>query len=329
MPKKHSLRRILGALVLIAAGMSPFGAYIALKATEPDPTPAWPSNVAVITAENGSLASIAMIHFLAPPTPIIVRFPIETSLNVPGAGSLRAVTAYGIGGAPMLARGLQQTAGVATPFWALWSRGSAAGRPPDSSNLGELAADVVAIIANPSTPVTTAPGTIEVRSGVAYYELDRERLDGELDGTAVAPPTTAPPVSPSPSAAPLSPAATSVEVLNQGGPAGAASAAADKLKAAGYTDVRVGNSPRRDIDGTVVYYKTSREAGDAVARVLGSSVTQVTRIPSSIDTTAEVLVLVGREPRRAVSSPRTAPRPNTPPPSPSPSPSPSDDVIVE
>lgn len=321
MRKTHYLRRTIGVLVLLAAGISPFAVYIALKATEPAPKIAWPADVAVATAEAGQLRSLSLIHFTSPTDAMIVRFPIETSLNVPAAGTLRALTAYGIGGAPMLARAIGETVGVDAPYWALWSRGASAGRAPDSSNLDAHTSDVVALIADPTTPVTTAPGTIVTRSGVPYYELDRTKLALVLQGLPL-PVATSPRPSPSPSptTSPAGASATAVEVLNQGGSAGAATDVASKLQQAGYVDIKVGNSPRRDIDGTVVYYKTSRAQAEAVARVIGSAVTQIAELPSSIATTADVLVLVGRSPRTAGSTPRRS--------TPQSSPSPSESAVV-
>ncbi|HEX9694677.1 MAG TPA: LytR C-terminal domain-containing protein [Actinomycetota bacterium] len=298
MRKTQYLRRTIGALVLFAAGISPFAVYIALKATETTPPPAWPSDVAIVTAEAGALRSLALVHFRSPTEAMIVRFPIETSLNVPAAGALRALTAYGIGGAPMLARGFGETVGVTTPFWAEWTAGAAAGREPDRTNLGPNAADVVALIANPATPVVTAPGRTETQSGVQYYLLDRAGLSLVLRG--LAPPTPTAVASPTPTPTPSgTPSGVSVEVLNQGGTTGAAAEIANRLQSAGYLDVRTGNSSRRAIEGVIVYYTAgAQSAGEAVARVIGSSVADVAPLPSTLQTNADVLVLVGREPSR-------------------------------
>lgn len=319
MQKNQYVRRIVGAIILIGAGLSPFMFYIGLKLTEPAAQPTWPSGIAVATGERDELQSLALIHFLDG-RPMIVRFPIETSLNVPAAGTLRARTAYGIGRTAMLARALQETLGVAVPYWAEWRSGATAGRPPDATNLGTHVQDAMAIIARTDVRVVTAPGRVEQRANLQYYILDLRQLALILRGLAPsATPTPTPTPSPSPSA---SEQAVSVEVLNQGGEAGAATDIATRLQQAGYLEIRAGNSTRRAINGITVYYAADRTAALRVAQIIGPSVTAVAPLPDGIDTTADILVLVGR-------TATATPRPRTTPPRSSPTPSPSgSDVVV-
>lgn len=306
-------------MILIAAGLSPFAFYIGLKLTEPAAQLSWPGDIAVTTADGENLQSLALIHF-RDGIPMIVRFPVETSLNVPAAGTLRAGTAYGIGGSSMLARALQETAGVAVPYWAEW-RSGAAGRPPETSNLGKHVEDAIGIIASPEVRVVTAPGRVESRSGLQYYILDPRELALILSGLAPpASPAATPSPSPSPTTSP-SVAPVSIEVLNQGGESGAATDIASTLQQAGYVQIRVGNSTRRAISGITVYYKSDRTTALRVAEAIGSDVSNVAPLPSGIDTTADILVLVGRT--ATPSSPRS-----TRPASPSPSPTGSGDVFV-
>jgi len=84
-----------------------------------------------------------------------------------------------------------------------------------------------------------------------------------------------------------------VHVLNISGKDGAASHAADQLKAAGFKVVDVGNLPLADVTATTVYYTDADDehaTADAVGQKLGAAVEP--RISAIANQPAGVIVLV-------------------------------------
>ncbi len=295
------LRRLAGTAGVVLVAISPFIVYATLRAAPSETVVAWPRDVALITSSNGSLATLSLLHFRdGGSQQTIVRFPSETSLDVPDAGSLRALTAHAQGGAPLLARALSNTLGISVPYWAEWDSLKPGG-DPRRTNLGASTERVVIILAAAEARVANAPGAVRDRLGIRYFTLDKIALQLLLAGE----------LTPSPSASPgLDRRAIQIEVLNRGGETGAAAAVASLLQSAGYADLQAGNSKGRAVEGVIVYYRTgaSRVAAEDVAELIGERVASVGLLPGNLETDADILVLVGRD---------------TSSPSPSPSPSPS------
>lgn len=225
-------------------------------------------------------------------SPSLMEFPVETLLEVPGTGRIRAVTLFNIEGAEELGAALEETIQRRAPFW-VHIHGTS---PPRSltgasHNLGSHSSEVDRYLARVGAGihVIPAPGEWLSQSQTRSFEPDAARIRVRLRNPNLALPS---PNSPGESADSLDRSSITVEVLNAGASAGAAARMSDVLRAQGFSISRVGDFPGERVEGIVVYYRTSRLHGDAVAAVISSNVT-ARRLPSTVTTTALVLVLVG------------------------------------
>lgn len=293
----------LGLLGALFFAISPFAVYAAINTQLPEPSPDWPSPVAVAASFDGALHDFGLADPEAPPT--VVLFPIETLLPVPGVGEVRAVTAFRIGGAEALSKGLAALLDVDVPYHV---EGAAASifEVPSGDPVGNLQgrSDQVEAILEGALEgritVINAPGTYSgvQQDLVRAFHLDLEGLRAELLGAP--PPVTVTPEpspQPSPTASPeptpaLSPQEVSVEVLNAGAPAGSAGRMGTQLEEDGFQIARVADHTGPEPpEGVTVYWRSSEAAGLVVAEAIEGEVS-LEQIPEGFSTEADVLVLI-------------------------------------
>lgn len=315
------IRRVAGTVLLVAIGISPFAIYVGARSFGESGGVDWPAGVAVSSVKGTELAGLSWLTFT--PKPVVVRFPPESALFAATMGRLRAVSAFKIGGPSLMARSLSDTFQTVVPYW-LQTEGAGTTEQVTSSGAGSHEREITDLLAQAGQgriPTIIAPGTFSERDGIRFYTLDVRRLLDQLAGrltVATPSPTPSPSTSflASPSPGP-SFSRVSVEILNQGAPAGSATQIAAKLKEAGFTKVTTATSRKSKVTGVRVYYKQDREAAVAIADVLGG-VAVLSRIPGSYDTAAEILIVVGAEEsneppptRRRTSEPSSSPEPST------------------
>ena len=308
MPEGRLFRRAAGTVALVVLALLPFIAYFAYQSSRSEGPPPWPSNVALAATADKELKDFAILGLEGPT--VVVTLPIETLLKLPGAGRVRALTAFKIGGPERLAEALEETVDIRVPYSVEGSTDSAlrSFEGLGNHNLGSHAGEVQGHLTNAlegRVPIVPAPGSVTNEGGTTVFELDVAALRRTLrspPSTTIAPPSPSPLPSPLPSPSPaVSPSATSqvdrssvrVEVLNAGAAEGAAGKVGESLTSAGFRVIRIADHAGDDVEGTIVYYRTSRAEGEEVARVLGGGA-RVEALPSDTQTVAAVRVLVGR-----------------------------------
>ncbi len=313
------VRRVIGTLTMVAVGLAPFITYAAFRKAGGGENAPWPSPVALTSASGGKLTGIALLQ---PGNPqILVRFPLESLLDVPGGGRLRAATAYRVGGAALLARGLAATGGFAVPYWAHWtgpSIDSGAGAP--STNLGAHVPQVTALLATQGSTLDQlpAPGRVAEGSSFDSYVVDAaalrtmlgivSRIPSLLPSIPPSPsitPSPSPTPSPTPSVTAPDPARITVVIFNQGAPSGSATRLSKRLIDKGFALTRVGDAPEETVTGNFVYYTGSRAEADLVARALGFPA-PIAVAPQRYSN-ADVTVVLGRDRASSTRSPSSSP----------------------
>lgn len=279
---KRWVRLVAGAVGPFLLIASPFAVYFGTRTSVHADAPTWPSDVALIASTNGVLSDLGLLHM--GPNPLTVRIPVDAKIDVQSVGQLPAIDAFRIVGAAALGRALQSLTGASVPYY-LSIDGSILGSPavPSASNLGPHRAEVLSRLSSVRTrTLVVAPGTRTGTGVDRVYTVDTAAMRFLLETGRVPPPP--PPVR----------LRATVEVLNAGGATGDDRVVATFLRPL-VGSVKVGPFAGTALDSTVVYYASNAKVGAAVVRLLGKSVAAPRKLPSTLHTTADVLILIGRD----------------------------------
>lgn len=173
MKVRRRIFRAIEVVALVVVALAPFIVYAGFKITRSEPERPWPADVALAAERGDGLRGVALLHYGPDGEPMVVRFPAETVLRLPGMGQMRALTAYPIGGAQLLADGLANTLGATVPY-------SASGEAVEGGN--SLPADALGAPIygqDPNLEPSPSPSPTETTTGRPKTRAQLEREEEE------------------------------------------------------------------------------------------------------------------------------------------------------
>lgn len=280
----------VGLGLVAAVALAPFGVYYLAGGEHAPTAPRLPAPVALIVLDGGVLQEVGLL--VPSPVPGIARFPSDTALSMPRAGTLRASTVFEIVGPEAIASALENTVGVKVPFWIQGEAKKISGLFDHDveSNLGSQLVEAREMWREGLKQSFTAEGESTVVGLTRTYVVNARAVRKVLRTPSLRL------AKPKPTPSLTATAAIRVEVLRKLGATGAGTAMGAQLRKQGLTVTRVGDSNVRTRAGvTSVYYVRSRAQGDAVALATGIKGLKAQPLPKGLSTKADVLVLAGRD----------------------------------
>lgn len=288
---RHRARIVAGVVALGLVAFSPFVVYFATRGSA-SVVPSFPAPIALVAVKDGVLREVGVLH----PTPVpgIARFPADTSLILPRAGTLRAATAFSIVGSEQMNDAMSATLGLVVPFWiegdaasieSLFATGDV------ESNLGAHLTRARELFAQGRTQMFLGAGRYEKMGTTRSFVPDARAVRAALRD-----PSLRVDAKPTPSPAPsIAPKSVRVDVLNKSGIANGAARTAEALRKKGFKITRTGSATNVKPATTIVHYAKNKAMGDLVAKALGIKGLKATPLPKGLKVTGDVLVLVGRD----------------------------------
>lgn len=298
----HKIRYVVSGVLMLAIALAPFVVFKFADALRTEEGREWPSLVSITSAERDSLRSVAVLRML--PTPVLVKIPLDASLDVPNAGRLRASTAYHISGAASMPSALTSTIGLPVGYYAHFDAVTDALK---STDLGPRTSEVAAALNQAQT--VSAPGKIIEGTYFNTIQMDLVTVRAILRGGALPASTSTPTptiiTTPTASARPgLDPARITIQVLNQGAATGAATRMTQDLQDKGFTLARVGDTPSETVTGSFIYFTRDEGMALFVKTRMELDGFTVDSLPSSYRQSADVVIVLGRTGSASTSRPR-------------------------